>query len=263
MLTVTPVPVLQFFDDQGAPLAGGLLYSYLSGTSTPHATYSDAAGTPNANPLVLDAAGRGIVYLDLINYRFTLKTSAGVTVWGPIDNIEAVPPSDPFAGNVHLLGTLDVDGLTTLVGDCNIGGNTGINANLDVTGTITGAGGESLAGNFQGGGTIKSTGQPGFLAYNSVDDAAQGNGATIDFDTEVYDETGDFAADTFTAPVTGRYLFAASVTINTFSAVPRQPGIELVTTGRTYQGSYIEAAVNTSHTLTIVVIAAMTAGDTA
>lgn len=53
--------------------------------------------------------------------------------------------------------------------------------------------------------------QPGFLAYNSANDASVAHGATIDFDTEAYDLAGNFAADTFTAPVTGYYLLSANV----------------------------------------------------
>jgi len=34
----------QFFDNIGAPLSGGLLYSYAAGTTTAQATYYDASG---------------------------------------------------------------------------------------------------------------------------------------------------------------------------------------------------------------------------
>ena len=42
------LPVIQFFDDNGDPLSGGKVETYISGTSTPKATYSDEAlTTPN------------------------------------------------------------------------------------------------------------------------------------------------------------------------------------------------------------------------
>lgn len=48
----------QALDANGAPLSGGKLYFYDSGTSTPKSTYSDEdLTTPNANPVILDAAG--------------------------------------------------------------------------------------------------------------------------------------------------------------------------------------------------------------
>ena len=72
----------QFFDDSGAPLAGGLLYAYAAGTLTPLDTYTDqSAATSNAHPVVLDSAGRANVWLDSGRaYRLVLKTSAGVTL---------------------------------------------------------------------------------------------------------------------------------------------------------------------------------------
>ena len=75
----------QFFDDNGNPLSGGLLYTYLAGTTTPATTYTSSNGvTANANPIVLDAAGRvpyQVWLTSTVSYKFILKTSLGVTVW--------------------------------------------------------------------------------------------------------------------------------------------------------------------------------------
>jgi hypothetical protein len=80
---------VQFFDDNGNPLSGGKLYTYDAGGTTPKATYTDAAGsTANANPVVLDAAGRATVFLDGTTYRFDLKTSGDVLVRST-DNIQS------------------------------------------------------------------------------------------------------------------------------------------------------------------------------
>jgi len=69
-----------FITGTNRPLAGGLLYTYLVGTTTPAATYSDNLGTPNTNPIVLNADGECDLYLDdSVNYRMILKNSAGVT----------------------------------------------------------------------------------------------------------------------------------------------------------------------------------------
>jgi len=52
-------PTQQFFTDQGVVLAGGLLYTYLAGTTTPAQTYTTAGlSVANPNPIVLDSAGR-------------------------------------------------------------------------------------------------------------------------------------------------------------------------------------------------------------
>lgn len=65
----------QFFEDDGLPLAGGFLYTYLSGTTTPQLTYEDQAGTAtNTNPIILDAAGRCNLWLaEDVEYTFLLQ----------------------------------------------------------------------------------------------------------------------------------------------------------------------------------------------
>jgi len=78
-------PYFQAFDSNGAPLTGGLVYTYTAGGSTPRATYPTAAdasaGTnANANPVVLDSDGKAAIYLSG-TYKIILKTAAGVTLW--------------------------------------------------------------------------------------------------------------------------------------------------------------------------------------
>ena len=83
----------QFFDNLGIPLAGGLLYSYTAGTTTPQATYTSTAGTiANTNPIVLDAAGRTAneVWLTVgVSYKFVLQTPAAITI-GTYDNVSGI-----------------------------------------------------------------------------------------------------------------------------------------------------------------------------
>ena len=50
----------QFFNNNGVPLSGGLIYTYVAGTSTPLVTYTSVSGLiANSNPIVLDSARRG------------------------------------------------------------------------------------------------------------------------------------------------------------------------------------------------------------
>lgn len=92
--TYAPNPAFTGLDDNGNPLAGGLLYTYSAGTTTPLATYSDVGLTSaNANPIVLDAGGRATIFLSPSSYKWILKTSAGVTVWTR-DNIGSVPTTN-------------------------------------------------------------------------------------------------------------------------------------------------------------------------
>jgi len=80
----------QFFDNNGVPLAGGLIYTYAAGTTTPLATYTTSAGNiANANPIVLNSAGRlaDEVWLTTgSSYKFILQTSLATQI-GSYDNI--------------------------------------------------------------------------------------------------------------------------------------------------------------------------------
>ena len=86
----------QFFSNNGVPLAGGLLYTYLAGTTTPATTYTSISGvTAHANPIVLDSAGRvatGEIWLpDAISYKFVLKdaTNALIATWDQLPGINS------------------------------------------------------------------------------------------------------------------------------------------------------------------------------
>ena len=87
MATISPVPFLQFVDANGNPLAGGKLYTYAAGTTTPLATYTTNAGNiANANPVILDSAGRASVWLAAGVYKFVLTDSTDVLSY-TTDNI--------------------------------------------------------------------------------------------------------------------------------------------------------------------------------
>jgi len=82
------VPKQQIIDTNGNPLASGKVYTYIAGTTTNQASYTDSTkGSVNANPVVLDAAGRADIWLDeSLSYRIDVYTSADVLVY-TVDNI--------------------------------------------------------------------------------------------------------------------------------------------------------------------------------
>ena len=94
----------RFCDANNLPLAGGKLYTYEAGTTTPLATYTDqAATTPNANPIVLDGNGEAVIFITSgVQYKFVLTDANDVELWTQ-DNASGVG----FSGN---LGTGDVVG---------------------------------------------------------------------------------------------------------------------------------------------------------
>lgn len=90
--------VLPFADvGQGIiPSDGAKLFFFVTGTSTPKDTFSDAAGTiPNANPVIADASG---VFADIFidgSYKVQLKDKNDVQIW-------EADPVDEFALNANV-----------------------------------------------------------------------------------------------------------------------------------------------------------------
>ena len=90
MASLMPQGKQQYFDSNGNPLAGGRVYTYESGTSTPLATYSDQAGAvPNANPVVLNARGEATIFWGSAPYKVALKDASDVEIWTQ-DNLQAL-----------------------------------------------------------------------------------------------------------------------------------------------------------------------------
>ena len=64
---------LQYENNAGGPLAGGLLYTYAAGTNTPLTTWQDSAGnTPNASGLVTTAGSSAAVEFRGISWKTPL-----------------------------------------------------------------------------------------------------------------------------------------------------------------------------------------------
>ena len=104
---VMPTPVQQFLDNNGNPISAGKLYTYASGGSTPLQTFTDSnLGTPNANPVILDSAGRAAVFLSSNSYKFVLKTADDATTLWTRDNVQSLTLQQTVIGeNLPMFGT--------------------------------------------------------------------------------------------------------------------------------------------------------------
>lgn len=81
MAALLPPAEFQAIDADGHPYAGGTLATYVPGTTTPKATWSEPTGTAlNTNPIVLDSAGRAVIYGDGL-FRTILKDADGNLIW--------------------------------------------------------------------------------------------------------------------------------------------------------------------------------------
>ena len=164
MAGLSPTPKQQIFGSDGTPLVGGKIFTYLAGTSTPTATYTDfGAGTANTNPIILDSLGQANIWLlSTISYKFIVKTATDVLLY-TVDNI--LPPIDaasltttlasppPIGSTAPNTGAFTTLGATTgniTTVNATTGNITTINATtsttsgVTTTGTLTFSGGGSL-----------------------------------------------------------------------------------------------------------------------
>jgi len=88
----------QFFDNNGLPLSGGLIYQYQAGSSTLLTTYTTVNGNiANANPIVLDASGRPTneIWMQAgYSYKFVIQTAGGSTLQ-TLDNLYPILQNAP------------------------------------------------------------------------------------------------------------------------------------------------------------------------
>jgi len=98
MALLSPTPKQQFFDANGLPLAGGKVYTYAAGTTSPIATYVDAAGvTTNTNPIILDSQGMcNIWLLTSASYKYVVYDADDVLQF-TTDNIGVTLTTASFA----------------------------------------------------------------------------------------------------------------------------------------------------------------------
>ncbi len=81
----------------GKPLAGGKVYTYEAGTTTPKSTYTTMAGdVPNPNPVILDQNGKAKIFLGDGSYRLQIKDSNDALV-DDIDQISRYVTQSEFA----------------------------------------------------------------------------------------------------------------------------------------------------------------------
>lgn len=92
--TLAPAPYQTVLDANGNPVSGAKINTYVAGTTTPAATYSDVAlSVANTNPIIADSAGRYVAYLSPgASYKFVIQDASGASIRSQ-DNVSAVPAS--------------------------------------------------------------------------------------------------------------------------------------------------------------------------
>ena len=109
--------------------------------------------------------------------------------------------------------------------------------------------------------------QPAFMVTKSAnqENFAVGSLVAITFDTEVFDQNADFASNTFTAPVTGRYQLSYSIRLLQLDSASGYYYSQITTSNRNYINIFDpDFGQDAGHwTLTFSILADMDASDTA
>jgi len=260
--------------------AGQLLFRYCSifntGAST---TQSSTSGTTVINysgvacPLV--TASAGVLSLLYTNINTSAQNATSVTTVGT--GTSFIECSTFVSGTASAIsigaGTTVQVGNAVRVDSTNTNAITGAGAiqygEITFTGssnTINTTTQTALTSRF---GYQRSTITPAFAAtHSAAQNNVTGNNTvvTVNFTTELYDQSSSYdGTNTFTAPVTGKYQFNASVQIND-AATANQAQIFITTTARAYVGTGCVPFPTTAPTvfqLHVSCLADMTAGDTA
>ncbi len=195
--------------------------------------------------------------------------------------IGTTSPSSYLATKL-VLGCADEDGMTLAAtssstkqniyfadgtsGSARNRGNLSYDHNLDQLSMGTASGSARWA--MDNTGAVTMPAQPAFQVEKnaSQDNIAVGSAVTVLWQTEIFDVGSNFASNTFTAPVTGKYQLNAHVLIQNADTASTYYQLQLITSNRLYYdtvSSNAFAADYVYQTLNNSVLADMDAGDTA
>jgi microcystin-dependent protein len=177
----------QFFTTTGLPLAGGYLYTYQAGSTTPVSTYTDNGGTiVNTNPIQLGTDGRPPAEIWLtygVNYKFVLADSTNAVIQ-TYDNLYGIIGVQATSGATIPAGLISL--WSGSIGSIPSGWNLcdGSNGTPNLTDRFIVGAGSTYAVNGAGGAssvTLTTNNMPAHThtATSTVTDPSHSHGSTI------------------------------------------------------------------------------------
>jgi len=250
---------------------------YIGSTPVPQATQHRESftctegqttfGTAGYTPLFLDVYLNGS-HLSPADFVATNGSAVVLVVAASADDVCDIISYSAFELNSQTFtGVVSfADGSASAPSITNTGDtNTGVLFPAADTLAITTAGAEALR--IDATGAITAPKQPAFLAQpaSAQNDIAINATATIVFGTERFDQNADFASNTFTAPVTGRYQLNVNLYLTDLDHDTAYYQFQLNTSNRIYyfiQGTGGFDADHNFQMLGISILADMDASDT-
>jgi len=190
---------------------------------------------------------------DLMTFRTTGDSASQVLGLQFQNNSEAVTAQIFGTGDNSSSGVFRIKGIGSIElhgGDVAVSGDATNMLKIDANGHVT---------------------MPNQTAFLVIPSTAQNNipingNTTVTFATEVFDQNADFASNTFTAPVTGRYLLNTVIYCTSLDLDSRYYQLNLTTSNRTYYDVISPPPHDSDiefHCFSCTVLADMDANDTA
>jgi hypothetical protein len=111
--SLLPKAKTQFFDSNGKPLAGGVVYFYIPNTSTFKSTWQDPSQTIlNTNPVILDASGEALIW-GAGTYRQVVYDVNSNLIWDQLTQDPNSGLTGSITDDVFVAGTDFTPGVTT------------------------------------------------------------------------------------------------------------------------------------------------------
>jgi hypothetical protein len=245
----------------------------LSGYGTLVGTYRvviSASGSSTVNPSFVQSFVDADLTAGVLTVAHSLNQQyCQVQIFN--NNDDLIQPDDVTLTDANNLD-VDISGFGTITGTWRVvvisaGGSVSSTAtDLSLAGQTTGDIASFDGANWVAGAPTVPASDAAFLVGKST---AQLNLATtgtadITFDTEVFDLGNDFASNTFTAPVTGKYKFDLYIRMDNWDTAVSNYQMHFTTSNRSY--SLVRSALDLSgdaiNSLAFSILADMDAGDT-
>jgi hypothetical protein len=240
--------------------------------------YKEASGTTADVGSIATQGGR----LSIGSGDTNLNFNASANSMYPISNATTGTLSN---------GAIDLGAATAQFKDLYLGGTARLDNSSSITGKTSGASSFNIASGHTGSGlslfigqfgvsaaaglTISTArevtmpAQPSFHVVKNADqnNIATGSNVTVLWQVESYDVGANFASNTFTAPVAGKYILTASIRVDSLdSTASEHNDMAIVTSNRNYKNIFDLRGLSsdpTYWTFTINAVADMDSGDTA